>query len=79
MDEIMDKNLRSFASWFMKQQEDYDDVIEENKELREKVEDLDRQVKTLIFERDMRLAKMKELEEENDKLREEIDYLNAHN
>jgi peptidoglycan hydrolase CwlO-like protein len=63
----------------MKQQEDYADVIEENKELRRKVEELDKQVKTLIFERDMRLAEMKELEEENDKLREEIDYLNAHN
>jgi peptidoglycan hydrolase CwlO-like protein len=63
----------------MKQQEDYADVIEENKELRRKVEELDKQVKTLIFERDMRLAEMRELEEENDKLREEIDYLNAHN
>ena len=38
MDSIMEKNLKTFAEWFMKQQEDYAEKISEVDRLEEAVE-----------------------------------------
>ena len=38
MDSIMEKNLRTFADWFMKQQEDYAEKVSEVSRLEEAVE-----------------------------------------
>ena len=40
MDDIMEKNLRTFADWFMKQQQDYAEKIEEVEVLKEQIEDM---------------------------------------
>lgn len=38
MDSIMEKNLKTFAEWFMKQQEDYAEKVSEVSRLEEAVE-----------------------------------------
>ena len=38
MDEIMEKNLKTFADWFMQQQSEYSRLLEENSEMREELE-----------------------------------------
>lgn len=38
MDEIMEKNLKTFADWFMQQQSEYSRLLAENQEMREELE-----------------------------------------
>lgn len=38
MDEIMEKNLKTFADWFMQQQSEYSRLLTENSEMREELE-----------------------------------------
>lgn len=40
MDEIMEKNLKTFAAWFMKQQQDYEEKIQEVEVLKKQIYDL---------------------------------------
>ena len=38
MDSIMEKNLKTFADWFMQQQSEYSRLLTENSEMREELE-----------------------------------------
>lgn len=38
MDEIVEKNLKTFADWFMQQQSEYSRLLAENQEMREELE-----------------------------------------
>lgn len=40
MDEIMEKNLKSFAKWLMKQQQSYAELVNEVEGLRNQIEEM---------------------------------------
>ena len=40
MDEIMEKNLKSFAKWLMKQQQSYAELVNEIEGLRSQIDDM---------------------------------------